>query len=48
MPLEHGKSKAAFEHNLKTELKSGKKKSQALAIAYAMKRGGKRRQKKKD
>lgn len=39
MPLEHGASRAAFEHNLKTELAAGKPQAQALAIAYAQKRG---------
>jgi hypothetical protein len=38
MPLEHGKSKKAFEHNVKTEVKSGKPLKQSLAIAYSMKR----------
>jgi hypothetical protein len=38
MPLEEGKSKKAFEHNLKTELHAGKEKDQALAISYAKKR----------
>ncbi len=38
MPLESGKSKAAFEHNLKAELKAGKPKDQALAISYAQQR----------
>lgn len=38
MPLETGKSKAAFEHNLKVELEAGKPKNQALAIAYAKQR----------
>lgn len=38
MPLKKGKSKAVFEYNLKEELKSGKPKDQALAIAYSQKR----------
>lgn len=38
MPLIHGKSKASFEKNLKTEMESGKPMKQALAIAYATKR----------
>jgi hypothetical protein len=38
MPLKKGKSKAVFESNLKEELKAGKPKDQALAIAYAQKR----------
>jgi hypothetical protein len=36
--LKHGKSKKAFEHNVKTEIESGKPQDQALAIAYSMKR----------
>jgi cell division septation protein DedD len=39
MPLESGKSKAAFEHNIKTEIAAGKEPKQAVAIAYAKKRG---------
>ena len=38
MPLKHSPSKKAFESNLKAELKAGKEKSQALAIAYSVKR----------
>lgn len=38
MPLSHGKSKKAFEHNIKAEIGAGKPKDQALAIAYAVKR----------
>jgi hypothetical protein len=38
MPLSKGKSKEVFESNLKTELKAGKPKAQALAIAYSQKR----------
>ena len=40
MPLEKGKSQAAFEKNLKTELAHGKPKEQALAIAYSQQRRG--------
>jgi hypothetical protein len=36
--LKHGKSKKAFEHNVKTEIESGKPQDQALAIAYSVKR----------
>ena len=39
MPLETGKSKEAFEHNIKTEIAAGKPQKQAVAIAYAKKRG---------
>lgn len=38
MPLEHGKSKGAFEHNIKAEIKAGKPQKQAVAIAYSEKR----------
>jgi hypothetical protein len=38
MPLEHEKSKEAFQHNIKAEMKAGKPMKQSLAIAYAMKR----------
>lgn len=35
MPLEKGKSKKAFSHNVKTEMKAGKPQKQAVAIAYS-------------
>lgn len=35
MPLEKGKSKASFVHNVKAEIAAGKPQKQALAIAYA-------------
>jgi hypothetical protein len=38
MPLMHGKSKKAFEHNLKAEMHAGKPQDQSLAIAYSIKR----------
>lgn len=38
MPLETGKSEAAFKHNLEVELTAGKPKKQSLAIAYAKQR----------
>lgn len=38
MPLIHGKSKQAFEKNLKSEMSAGKPKDQSLAIAYAIKK----------
>lgn len=41
MPLETGKSKAAFSHNVEVEMKAGKPQSQAVAIAYSQKRKGK-------
>lgn len=34
MPLKPGKSKEIIAKNIKTEIKSGKKKDQAVAIAY--------------
>lgn len=45
MPLCKGKSKKCFEKNLKTELKAGKNKKQALAIAYSQKRKASRNKK---
>lgn len=41
MPLKKGTSKKIFEENLKKELKAGKSKKQALAIAYSVKRKSK-------
>jgi hypothetical protein len=38
MPLMQGKSKGAFEHNMKSEMNAGKPPKQSLAIAYATKR----------
>jgi hypothetical protein len=38
MPLKKSSSPKAFESNLKAELKAGKPKAQALAIAYSEKR----------
>lgn len=34
MPLKHLKSEQAFVENIKAEIKSGKPKDQAVAIAY--------------
>lgn len=34
MPLDPGKSKAAFSHNVATEVDAGKPQKQAVAIAY--------------
>ena len=42
MPLQKGKSKAAFEHNIKTEIAAGKPPKQAVAIAYATKGAAKK------
>lgn len=38
MPLIKSKSKAAFEKNVKAEIKAGKPQKQAVAIAYSVKR----------
>lgn len=38
MPLEKGKSRAAFSHNVKAEMAAGKPQKQAVAIAYSEKR----------
>ena len=47
MPLKQGKSKKAFEYNIKQEIKAGKPQKQAVAIAYSIKRGGKKKSGKK-
>ena len=38
MPLKKSKSDKAFKSNVKAEMKAGKPKKQALAIAYSVKR----------
>jgi hypothetical protein len=38
MPLVKGKSKSAFEKNIRTEIDSGKPQKQAVAIAYSVQR----------
>jgi hypothetical protein len=43
MPLKSGKSKAAFKSNIKAEIAAGKPQKQAVAIAYAVKRKGKKK-----
>lgn len=43
MPLIKSAGKKAFNKNLKTELKTGKNKNQALAIAYSVQRKAKRK-----
>lgn len=45
MPLKHGKSKAAFSHNVKAEMDAGKPQDQSLAIAYSVKRKAQRKKK---
>ena len=43
MPLERGSSKKVFSENVKKEVAAGKPIKQALAIAYSMKRKGKKK-----
>jgi hypothetical protein len=38
MPLKSGKSKAAFQSNVRTEIAAGKPAKQAVAIAYSKQR----------
>lgn len=42
MPLEHSTSKKAFSHNVKAEMEAGKPQKQAVAIAYSVKRKGRK------
>lgn len=42
MPLKKGGSKKDFSDNIKTEIKAGKPQKQAVAIAYSVKRNGKK------
>lgn len=48
MPLEHSKSKSAFEHNIRKEVEAGKPDKQAVAIAYSEKREAEKRDMKHD
>ena len=41
MPLKQSASKKAFEQNIRQEIKHGKNKKQAIAIAYAIKKKNK-------
>jgi hypothetical protein len=41
MPLKQSKSKKAFEHNVRAEIKAGKPRKQAVAIAYSVQRKAK-------
>jgi hypothetical protein len=43
MPLLKGKSEKAFKHNVEAEMHAGKPQKQSLAIAYSMKRKGKKK-----
>lgn len=44
MPLEKGKSRSAFSHNVRAEIDAGKPQKQAVAIAYSEKRKSPMRQ----
>jgi hypothetical protein len=46
MPLEKSKSKSAFKHNIREEVKAGRPVKQAVAIAYSEKREAKKKGKK--
>lgn len=46
MPLKKSASKKAFQHNVRAEMKAGKKSDQALAIAYSVQRQAKKTKKK--
>ena len=41
MPLTKSTSKQAFKHNVRAEIRAGKKPAQAVAIAYSVKRQAK-------
>lgn len=43
MPLEHSKSEKSFKKNLRTLLDEGYEQKQALAIAFDVKRKGKKK-----
>jgi len=43
MPLKKSSSKKAFEHNVRAEIRAGKPKRQALAIAYSVQRKSKKK-----
>lgn len=43
MPLKQGKSKAAFRANVATEIRAGKPRKQAVAIAYSVKNRSKKK-----
>jgi len=46
MPLKKGYSKKSISYNIKRELKAGKKRKQAVAIALSVARAVKRKRKK--
>jgi hypothetical protein len=43
MPLKKGKSKKVLSENIATEIKAGRPKKQAAAIAYSQQRKGKKK-----
>jgi len=43
MPLKAGTSRKAFKENVRAEVKAGKPVTQAVAIAYSLKRKGQRK-----
>ena len=43
MPLTKSSSKSAFQKNVKAEIKAGKPKRQAVAIAYSVQRQAKKK-----
>lgn len=43
MPLKKSSSKKAFAHNVRAEIRAGKPKAQALAIAYSVQRESKKK-----
>lgn len=45
MPLKKSATKSAFSHNVKAEMKAGKPKKQAVAIAYSVQREAKKKKK---
>lgn len=47
MPLKKSKSKKAFGENIGAEIKAGKPRSQAIAIAFSEKRAAGKKSKKK-
>ena len=47
MPLVKSKSKEAFKKNVQAEIRAGKPKKQAVAIAYSVKREAGKKSKKK-